>query len=108
MAAFAASNDLQQWPSLNEPNSDLSGFQVVDVRTVKEQQTLPLPGAIAISVDELSTRWTELDPTRPTICVCHSGKRAHVAACLLKGQGFSDVRNLSGGMSIRRLMVKDQ
>lgn len=108
MAAFAASNDLQQWPSLNEPNSDLSGFQVVDVRTAKEQQTLPLPGAIAISVDELSTRWTELDPTRPTICVCHSGKRAHVAACLLKGQGFTDVRNLSGGMSIRRLMVNDK
>ncbi|MEY4565048.1 MAG: Coenzyme disulfide reductase [Planctomycetota bacterium] len=108
MAAFAASNDLQQSPSLSEPNSDLSGLQVVDVRTAKEQQTLPLRGAIAISVDELSTRWTELDPTRPTICVCHSGKRSHVAACLLKGQGFTDVRNLSGGMSIRRLMVKDK
>jgi len=42
-----------------------------------------------------------LDPQRPTIVVCHSGKRAHVGACLLQGVGFSDVRNLNGGMSLR-------
>jgi NADPH-dependent 2,4-dienoyl-CoA reductase/sulfur reductase-like enzyme/rhodanese-related sulfurtransferase len=100
MAAFAAINDLEQCPGVLPPDADLAGYQVVDVRGGRELQTLPLAGATAIPVDELVERWRELDPTRPTVVVCHTGKRAHVAACWLKGNGFSDVRNLTGGMSM--------
>jgi len=103
MAAFAAINDLQQCPGVLPPDADLSGYQVVDVRGAREVQTLPLAGATAIAVDELVERWRELDATRPTVVVCHTGKRAHVAACWLKGHGFSDVRNLTGGMSMRSI-----
>ena len=103
MAAFAACNDLQNWPRVVEPDFNLEGCQVVDVRNAKERETLPLPNAIGIPVDEIASRWQELDNTRPTVVVCHSGKRAHVAACWLKGLGFKDVKNLSGGMSIRKL-----
>jgi rhodanese-related sulfurtransferase len=88
-----------------EPDFDLEGLQVVDVRTAKERDALPLPNAIGIPVDEIAARWQELDNTRPTVVVCHSGKRAHVAACWLKGLGFQDVKNLSGGMSIRKLLI---
>jgi NADPH-dependent 2,4-dienoyl-CoA reductase/sulfur reductase-like enzyme/rhodanese-related sulfurtransferase len=105
MAAFAACNDLQEWPQIVEPDFDLEGLQVVDVRTAKERDALPLPNAIGIPVDEIAARWQELDNTRPTVVVCHSGKRAHVAACWLKGLGFQDVKNLSGGMSIRKLLI---
>ncbi len=104
MAAFVAENDLAELPQLFEYDVNLDGFQVVDVRNASETAKLPLPGAIHIPVDELSERWGELDPTRPTITVCHSGKRAHVAACLLQGQGFLIVANLNGGMSIRQLI----
>ncbi len=104
MAAFAACNDLDRHPTLLDPFADLSGKQVLDVRTPKEQTDLPLSGAIAISVDELADRWKELDPSRETIVVCHSGKRAHVAACWLIGKDFSSVKNLSGGMAIRSLL----
>ena len=104
MAAFAACNDLDQHPSLVAPSVDLTGKQVLDVRTSKEQGELPLAGAIAIPVDELADRWKELDPNRETIVVCHSGKRAHVAACWLIGKEFSSVKNLSGGMAIRSLL----
>lgn len=104
MAAFVAENDLAQSPALLDYDADLDGLQVLDVRNASELEQLPLPGAIHIPVDELSQRWTELDPSRPTVVVCHSGKRAHVAACWLRGQGFGSVRNLNGGMSIRRLM----
>ncbi len=103
MAAFVAENDLAQVPMLTDYDAVLDGFQVVDVRNANELAKLPLPGAVHIPIDELSERWRELDPNRPTIAVCHSGKRAHVAACLLQGQGFSQVTNLNGGMSIRQL-----
>ncbi len=103
MAAFVAQNDLAKAPELKPFDQELQEYQVVDVRSASELEKLPLPGAIHIPVDELADRWGELDPARPTITVCHSGKRAHVAACWLKGQGFAAVANLGGGMAIRRL-----
>lgn len=103
MAAFAAQNDLAGLPELLDYDADLEGLQVVDVRTASELETLPLAGAIHIPIDELAERLSELDPALPTVAVCHSGKRAHVAACLLQGNGFANVRNLNGGMSFRRL-----
>jgi NADPH-dependent 2,4-dienoyl-CoA reductase/sulfur reductase-like enzyme/rhodanese-related sulfurtransferase len=103
MAAFAACNDLSDAPRLVAPLSDLTGLQVVDVRTASERAERPLENAIAIEIDELADRWTELDPALPTVVVCHSGKRAHVGACRLKGEGFQNVANLTGGMSIRGL-----
>lgn len=101
MVAFTAINDLSETPKLLTPDSDLSGLQVVDVRTERERHQLPLEGAIAIEVDALAERWQELDPAKPTVVVCHSGKRAHIGACWLASKGFRDVANLTGGMSIR-------
>ena len=101
MVAFTAINDLKDQPTLLAPDADLSGYQVVDVRTAKERTELPLDGAIAIPIDELPEHANRLDPTKPTVVVCHSGKRAHVGACRLKASGFSQVFNLTGGMSIR-------
>lgn len=108
MAAFAACNDLDHAPNLVRPDEDLTGKQVVDVRTPKEQADLPLPGAIPIEVDHMIDKWKSLDPKLPTVVVCHSGKRAHVSACWLRGQGFGNVSNLSGGMSIRSLVVENK
>ncbi|MEQ1828992.1 MAG: FAD-dependent oxidoreductase, partial [Pirellula sp.] len=105
MAAFVACNDLHATPKLVSPQTTLVGMQVVDVRTERERVQLPLHGAIPIEIDELPTRWHELNPALPTVVVCHSGKRAHVGACWLQGKGFQNVSNLSGGMSIRRLMA---
>ncbi len=103
MAAFVAENDLRQAPGLAAFDSSLEGYQVIDVRTSAEIEKLPLPGAIHIPVDELPARWQELNSQKPTVTVCHSGKRAHIAACWLQGHGFENVKNLNGGMSIRRL-----
>lgn len=104
MAAFAAQNDLRGAPELLPHDADLQGMQVVDVRSAGELEKLPaVPDAIHIPVDELSSRYDELETDVPTVVVCHSGKRGHVGACLLAGKGFKQVFNLSGGMSIRRL-----
>jgi rhodanese-related sulfurtransferase len=102
MAAFVAQNDLDDYPVLVSANVDLAGYQVVDVRHASEIQRRPLRGAITIDVDEIADRWSELDAARPTVVICHSGKRAHVAACWLRGRGFPQVMNLTGGLSFRR------
>ena len=101
MIAFTAINDLHEQPRLLPPDADLTGFQIVDVRTPKEQSELPLKGATAIPIDELPSGCHELQQDLPTVVVCHSGKRAHVGACRLKASGFSRVYNLTGGMSVR-------
>jgi rhodanese-related sulfurtransferase len=101
MAAFVACNDLVGRPQVVSPETELEDYQVVDVRTADELRRLPLSGAIHAPLDELPQRFAELDPQRPTVTVCHSGKRAHVAACLLKDLGFQNVRNLTGGMLVR-------
>ena len=104
MAAFTACNDLQGTPRLSLPDIDLQNVQIVDVRTPTEREKLPLPNAIAIEVDEFPDQMGSLDPARTTIVVCHSGKRAHVAASWLRSIGFQNVYNLTGGMSIRSLV----
>ncbi len=101
MAAFVACNDLAGTPSIIAPDADLSDFQVVDVRSERELEQLPLPGAIHIPVDTVLRDYSALDPSRPTVTVCHSGKRAHVAASILQSMGFAEVFNLTGGMAIR-------
>ncbi len=79
MAAFVAQNDLSGYPSLMPTASELSGYQVVDVRNAGEIERLPsVPGARHIPIDELGKRWSELDAHKPTVVVCHSGKRAHI------------------------------
>jgi NADPH-dependent 2,4-dienoyl-CoA reductase/sulfur reductase-like enzyme/rhodanese-related sulfurtransferase len=105
MAAFTAINDLSQLPKLVNPDVDLNGLQVIDVRTERERQQLPLPGAIAIEIDAFAERWQELDPMLPTVVVCHSGKRAHIGASWLASKGFRDVSNLTGGMSVRSVAM---
>lgn len=106
MAAFAACNDLQRTPALALPNADLIGMQIVDVRTASEREKLPLPNAIAIEVDDFPSHISELNPELATVVVCHSGKRAHVAASWLRSSGFKNVSNLTGGMSIRSLVER--
>ncbi len=108
LAAFAACNQLDGSEEFLDADADLSGMQVVDVRTVAEVQQTPLagaPGAINIPVDELRQRLGELDPSLPTVVSCGVGLRGHVAARILKQHGFADVKNLSGGATIRNRIV---
>lgn len=107
-AAFAACNQMGGLGDLLDPDADLSGLQVVDVRTAAEVAKTPLAGcrhAINIPVDELRTRLAELDPSRQTVVSCGVGIRGHVAQRILKQHGFENVANLSGGATIRNRAV---
>ena len=107
MAAFAAINDLEGLAPLVQPDSDLSSYQVVDLREDEERAELPLSGVTGekhITLNALRGRLNELDKAKPTVVLCHSGLRAHVATRLLKENGFN-VFNLSGAAYIRDMAL---
>jgi NADPH-dependent 2,4-dienoyl-CoA reductase/sulfur reductase-like enzyme/rhodanese-related sulfurtransferase len=104
LAAFAACNHLDGIEEFIDADADLTGKQVVDVRTAAEVQRVPLTAAthaVNIPLDELRSQLERLDPKAATVVVCGVGLRGHVAARILKQSGFADVRNLSGGATLR-------
>jgi NADPH-dependent 2,4-dienoyl-CoA reductase/sulfur reductase-like enzyme/rhodanese-related sulfurtransferase len=104
MAAFTACNELDGHIKTLDPGADLSGLQALDVRSAGEVAKTPFPGvehAVHIPVDELRQRLDELDPARATVVTCASGLRSYVACRLLMQHGFTDVFNLSGGVTMR-------
>lgn len=102
MAAFVAGNDLDRLTSIVEVDADLSEYQILDVRSLKEVETFCFSEMTHIPVDELRQRLHELDQTKPIVTVCHTGLRAYVAARILKQSGFNNVQNLTGGMLMQR------
>ena len=109
-AAFAACNQLDGIEEFSPPDADLSGKQVVDVRTADEVQSSPLaaaPHAVNIPLDELRGQLDRLDPAAETVVSCGVGVRGHVAARILKQSGFADVKNLSGGATLRNRAIRE-
>ncbi len=110
LAAFAACNQLDGFETFLPTDADLDGKQVIDVRTTGEVAKAPLAGAqqaVNIPVDDLRDRLGELDPAAETVVSCGVGLRAHVAARILLQSGFSDVKNLTGGSTVRNRAVRD-
>ena len=107
MAAFAACNDLDGLAEIVDLDAELSGQCVLDVRTQSEVDRMSLTGSRHIPLHELRDRLDELDPNEPTIVVCHSGQRAHVATRILEQNGFRDVKNLTGGVFMQQYARPD-
>ncbi len=108
MAAFAALNDLDGVAPVLQPDADLSGHQVVDLREADECAELPLADAKHarnIPLNTLRERLGELDKSRPTAVLCHSGLRAHVGTRILRQHGF-DAANVSGAAYVRDLALR--
>lgn len=71
---------------------------LLDVRQDFEYAEGHLPGAMHIPLPELSERLGELDPAKPVLTYCRSGKRSLAAANMLAGAGFAEVRSMDGGI----------
>ena len=75
---------------------------VLDVREPAELQAASVkPGAfdlVAIPMGQIPKRLAELDPDRPTACLCHHGTRSQQVALFLAANGFSRVANIAGGI----------
>ena len=71
---------------------------LIDVREEDELDENRIPGVRHISLRDLPDRMMEIDPTRETVLVCRSGRRSRIACKFLMFQGYTNVKNLSGGM----------
>lgn len=74
--------------------------QLLDVRTPHEFREGHIAGAVNVPISELSRRLgrLRLKPRRPVVAICLSGHRSVPAVRLLRAHGWSDVRQLAGGM----------
>ena len=75
-----------------------AGAVIVDVREPDEWRSGHIPGAVHMPLASLRARMRELDPQRELIVVCRSGNRSATAVSFLQSAGFSQARNLEGGM----------
>ena len=71
---------------------------LVDVREPWEFDLCRIEGSLLVPLGQLPHRVDELPRDRPLVMVCHTGRRSQNAAMFLAQSGFSDVRNLAGGV----------
>jgi len=103
IAGYVASNVLNGshevigWRELQSLNT-AGALQLIDVRTPEEFEIGTLPNARNIELDHLRERLGELDQTLPVVLFCQIGMRGYLAYRILKQQGFTQVKNLTGGL----------
>lgn len=76
-----------------------SNLILVDVRSPKEFEDTHIEGAVNIPVQDLRTRYTELDMGKTIVLTCSTGHRSSLGTSILKQKGFTDIYNVSGGMT---------
>ncbi len=73
-------------------------FTLLDVRKPNEVAEQRLKGSLHIHLGELPGRLDEIPRDRPVTTLCSSGRRAMIAASILKKHGFEQVENNLGSM----------
>ena len=71
---------------------------VLDVREPQEFQICRIPGSTLIPLNDLPQRLAELEGYKDMVVHCKSGVRSAKAVKLLHEAGFSDAKNLRGGI----------
>ncbi|NBU64048.1 MAG: rhodanese-like domain-containing protein [Chloroflexia bacterium] len=72
---------------------------LLDVRSSLEyKHDGHIAGAHLIPLGELPSKFGQLPRDRMVVCICRSGARSSAALNQLAQAGFTDIRNLSGGM----------
>ena len=72
---------------------------VLDVREDWEVQLASIPGVVHVPMNMVPARLGEFSREALTIVMCHAGGRSLRVAQFLSNQGFTNVANLSGGIS---------
>jgi adenylyltransferase/sulfurtransferase len=70
---------------------------VLDVREPHEYKAANIGGHL-IPLNDLPNRLAELDPSKETVVHCRSGGRSSKAVEFLQTKGFTNVKNLAGGI----------
>jgi len=73
-------------------------FVLIDVREPHEHRICNIPYARLIPLGQLASRVNELNPADEIVAHCKSGMRSAKAADFLRKSGFTNVRNMKGGI----------
>lgn len=84
-------------------------LQLIDVREPAELAIAQLPGFMPLPLSTFaewsSTVLQQLDPQAETIVMCHHGMRSAQMCYWLMSQGFTQVKNLMGGIDAYSVVV---
>lgn len=72
---------------------------LLDVREPWEFAICHIDGSLAVPMQSIPSRRTELDPGADTVVICHHGSRSQQVALYLEREGFDRLFNLSGGVN---------
>ncbi len=78
-----------------------NGAQIIDVRTKAEFQQGHVKGSINIPLNNLSNHYASIKKDKPVITCCASGMRSAQGKSILKSNGFPEVHNGGGWMSLQ-------
>ncbi len=71
---------------------------ILDVREPHEYSMAKIEGSVLIPLGTLPTSLEKLNPEDEIVALCHKGMRSADATGFLLQQGFSNVKNLVGGI----------
>jgi rhodanese-related sulfurtransferase len=89
-------------PKVNYKELIQNGAQIIDVRTKGEYQGGHIRGSVNIPLQMLSVNLNKIKKDKPIITCCASGMRSASAKSLLKSNGFTEVYNGGGWMSLQQ------
>lgn len=78
-----------------------NGAQIIDVRTPGEFQGGHIKGSVNIPLQSLGNNFSKINKDKPVITCCASGMRSASAKSMLKSNGFTEVHNGGGWMSLQ-------
>ncbi|MNZ84490.1 putative adenylyltransferase/sulfurtransferase MoeZ [compost metagenome] len=85
-------------------NGQIKAEQIIDVREQHEWEYYHLDHTRLLPMSSLPQRLGELDETGPLYIVCAHGVRSEAVCRYLEEQGYSDLHNVTGGMSAIALL----
>lgn len=78
---------------------ETKNLQLIDVRTPGEYAQGHLDKAKLIPLQELESRFAEIDKSKPVLLYCRSGHRSGIALKQLQGKGYTQVKHMDGGIN---------
>ena len=89
-------------PAIDYKNLVNNGAQIIDVRSGGEFGGGHIKGSKNIPLGDLQNNFSKINKSKPVIVCCASGMRSASAAGVLRREGFSEVYNGGGWMSLNK------
>lgn len=82
------------------------GAQIIDVRTPSEFNSGHIKGSLNIPLSHISEELTKIRKDKPIITCCASGMRSGSAKNILTSEGYREVHNGGGWVSLQEKIRK--